>query len=80
MSSPRNRAEWEASVIAGASTFSACVFLGRAQFATTRDLPTADAAREEGKRLCALHGKAVAMIYAITKDGTSTHMENVICK
>ncbi len=73
---PRNRAEWEASVIAEAFCFSACVFLGRGRYDTTRNLPTVQAAREEAKRLCAKHGRHGAMIYAITPSGDSAHMEN----
>ena len=73
-----NRADADAAIAAAATSYTASLFLGRAQYDTVRSLHTLEAARAAGKALVAKHSNGrPAMLYAVTEAGASTHLENV---
>lgn len=75
---PNGRERFDAEQIARAKYFTACQFLGRGQY-DRRECPTLEAARETGRAMKAeneANGRGV-MIYAVTPEGWTIHVENV---
>ena len=69
-----SRKEWDEHVIANAEYFTACKFLGRARYKTVKALTLA-LARARARELADTYGGSV-MIYAVTSNGHSAHVEN----
>jgi len=72
------RQEADAAVQANAASYSATMFLGRAQYDAVHGLPTLQAACTAAAALAAKHSNGrPAMVYAVDAHGNSTHVTNV---